>query len=139
MQWSAFAPGDRNAHHAAMDSYKSLGAWRCAHELCVRTLELVDDSYHPRSRAVFDQLRRAVISVEANIVEGYALGTANLFRRHLRIALGSAAEAECLFNIAIEREYLADERSTGLLMGVDRTIRALYGLLRSPNLRTRRF
>jgi four helix bundle protein len=33
------------------------------------------------------------VSVEANIVEGYALDTEALFRKHLRIAFGSAAEA----------------------------------------------
>jgi len=81
---------------------------------------------------VFDQLRRAAVSVEANIVEGYALGTSKLFRRHLRIAMGSAAEAECLARLAGELRYLAEpvvKELEGLLGG---TMRALHGLLGRP-------
>lgn len=120
-----------------MNSYKSLGAWREAHHLALSTLALTDARTERRTWAVFDQLRRAVISAEANIVEGYALGTANLFRRHLRIALGSAAEAECLLNLAAERAYLGATEASELQSTSDRAIRALYGLLRSPRLRTR--
>jgi four helix bundle protein len=118
-----------------VDSYKSLRAWQSAHELCIGTLEAVDDSYQPRAQAVFMQLRRAVVSVEANIVEGYALGTTALFRRHLRIALGSAAEAECLLRIAGERGYLSEESTNSLQILMDRSIRSLFGLIRSPRLR----
>jgi four helix bundle protein len=82
-----------------MDKYRSLFAWQQAHQAAVLTLTKCDSCYHPRSRALFDQLRRATISVEANIVEGYALSTPLQFRRHLRIAMGSAAEAECLTSV----------------------------------------
>lgn len=87
---------------------------------------------HPRVRSLFDQLRRAVVSIEANIVEGYALGTPALCRRHLRIAMGSAAEAECLTRLAGELGYLPDtfvKESEGILGD---TMRTLHGLLRNP-------
>jgi four helix bundle protein len=58
-----------------MDKYRSLVAWQRAHALVLLVLRTVDARYHPRSRALFDQLKRAVISIEANIVEGYALST----------------------------------------------------------------
>jgi len=81
---------------------------------------------------LFDQLRRAVISVEANIVEGYALSTPALFRRHLRIAMGSAAEAECLTRAAGELKYLSEDVVRELERLLERTMAALYGLLRRP-------
>src|SRR2546426_7869989 len=46
-----------------------------------------------------------------SIVEGYALSTPLQFRRHLRIAMGSAAEAESLTRAAGE---LGDRKSTRL-------------------------
>jgi four helix bundle protein len=67
--------------------------------LVLLALRATDEASHPRCYALFDQLRRAAVSVEANIVEGYALGSTPQFKRHLRIALGSAAEAECLVRI----------------------------------------
>ena len=81
-----------------MHKYRSMTVWQRSHALVL--------AYHPRSRALFDQLRRAAISVEANLVEGYALGTPLQFRRHLRIAIGSAAETECLMRTADEMGYL---------------------------------
>lgn len=56
-----------------MHSYRRLDAWKHAHAALRLTLRATDDAYHGKSRALFDQLKRAAISVEANIVEGYAL------------------------------------------------------------------
>src|SRR6266478_1187321 len=89
-----------------MDSYRSLDAWKIAHEASCLTYRSCDKAYQGKARPIFDQLRRAALSVEANIVEGYALGTSALCGRHLRIAFGSAAEAECLIRVADELGYL---------------------------------
>jgi four helix bundle protein len=113
-----------------MNKYRSLVAWQRAHALVLLVLRATDDAYHPRSRAVFDQLKRAVVSVEANIVEGYALSTKMNFRRHLRIALGSAAETECLLRIAQERDYLPGRESNEMLKLLDGVIGTLFGLVR---------
>ena len=72
------------------------------------------------------------MSVEANIVEGYALGTSPLYRRHLRIAFGSAAEAECLLRVAGELEYLGSEAVGRLEVPLGTAMKLLTGLLRNP-------
>jgi four helix bundle protein len=86
----------------------------------------------PRTHAIYDQIRRATLSVSANIVEGYALGTTALYRKHLRIALGSAAEAEYLLRVAGELGYIDLEvvrKAEDLLGG---SMRAIHGLMRKP-------
>ena len=115
-----------------MESYRSLVAWQRAHDLAVTALKAADAGYQPRARALFDQLRRAAISVEANIVEGYALRSPLLFRRHIRIALGSAAEAECLIRLAEDLQYLPDSTIGNLRPLCDGVIRTLVGLVRRP-------
>jgi len=85
-----------------MYAYRTLEAWKRAHKVALSIMRATDLPTHPRARSIFEQIRRAVVSVEANIVEGYALGTPPLCRRHLRIAMGSAAEAECLTRLAGE-------------------------------------
>jgi len=115
-----------------MHSYRRLDAWKRAHAALRLTLSATDEAYHPRSRALFDQLKRAAISVEANIVEGYALGSPALCRRHLRIALGSAAEAECLALAAGEAAYLNPSVVTTLEENLGEAMRALRLLLRNP-------
>ena len=115
-----------------MESYRTIEAWKRAHEAVITTLRVTDESYQPRARALFDQLRRATISIEANIVEGYALRTPLLFRKHLRIALGSAAEAECLIRVANELRYLPEDTLKKLQVLLDGTIRTLVGFVRRP-------
>jgi four helix bundle protein len=110
--------------------YQSLFAWQQAHAATVLTLKQCDAHYHPKSRALFDQLRRAAISIGANIVEGYALSTPLQFRRHLRIAMGSAAEAEYLTRLIAELEYLPREVTQELEKLLERSLAALYGLIR---------
>jgi four helix bundle protein len=114
-----------------MDKYQSLVAWKRAHALVLLALRVTDDAYHPRARPLFDQIRRAVVSVEANVVEGYALGSPRQFRKHLRIALGSAAEAECLVRVARELTYLSESQAVETENLLGSTMRVLLGLLRS--------
>jgi len=114
-----------------MYAYQRLEAWKQAHRALMLTLKATDNAYHPRSKALFDQLKRAAISVEANIVEGYALKTVPLFQRHIRIAIGSAAEAETLVRVAAEAEYLGPEVCRELAVVFDGTLGALIGLYRS--------
>ena len=115
-----------------MESYRSLIVWQRAHQLFVAALQLTDKSNPPRTWPVFDQLRRAAISVEANIVEGYALESPLQFRKHLRIAMGSAAEAECLVRAASELNYLSADTAADLEDLLGGTMRVLRGLLRVP-------
>ena len=117
-----------------MDGFRSLHAWQLAQQLCVGVLEATDGDLPRCTWEVVGQLRRAVVSVDVNIVEGYALGTSPLFRRHLRIALGSAAEAHRLLAIASERRYLPSPTTTRYLRLADRTVACLFRLSRSSNL-----
>lgn len=120
-----------------MDSYRTLDAWKRAHGAALLALRATDAAYHARARGLFEQLKRAAVSVEANIVEGYALNTPALCRRHLRIAIGSAAEAECLARLARELGYLDDAVVKQLENALGDTMRALTGLMRRPPVTTR--
>ena len=115
-----------------MDKYRSLEAWKRAHAALLLVLRETDAAYHPRSRALFDQLRRSTISIEANVVEGYALGTPMYFKKHLRIAMGSAAEAECLARAAGEMGYLNEAITKQILEILGGTMRTVRGLLSKP-------
>jgi len=116
----------------AMDSYRSLDVWKIAHEASCLTYRSCDKAYQGKARSIFDQLRRAALSVEANVVEGYALGTSALCGRHLRIAFGSAAEAECLVRVADELGYLPHNVCEELEALFGRAMQMLRRLLRNP-------
>jgi four helix bundle protein len=115
-------------------SYRSLEAWKAAHRALLVTLRAIDRANPPKAWALFDQLKRAAISVEANIVEGYALDTPRYFHKHMRIAFGSAAEAECMALAAGEVGYLEQAVVDELETAFGDSMRLLRGLMkgRSP-------
>jgi four helix bundle protein len=115
---------------STMHRYQSLDAWKKAHDAALAVLRTTDGAYHPKARSLFDQLRRAAVSMEANIVEGYALGSSAQFRRHLFIARGSAAEAESLARLAVELGYLGEDGGRELERVVGDALRPITGLLR---------
>ena len=51
---------------------------------------------------LISQMNRASVSIAANIAEGLGRGTQGDFERHLRIALGSAAEFQVLLDLSAE-------------------------------------
>ena len=53
------------------------------------------------------QLRRAALSVPANIIEGYARVNKNHFRNFLSIALGSLAEVDYFLSFAFEIKLIS--------------------------------
>jgi len=56
------------------------------------------------------QLRRAILSVPANVIEGYARISSKTFRYHLEVSYGSLAEAKYFLNFACRRNYITKEQ-----------------------------
>jgi four helix bundle protein len=77
------------------------------------------------------QLRRAVVSVPANIVEGQERLHRRDFVRCLSIARGSLAEVEVLLEIADRLGYIPDSETTSASALLKQVGRMLNGLIRS--------
>lgn len=89
--------------------YHNLIVWRRAHQF-------VKDIYtatvrFPREEqfGLVSQLRRAAVSVPANIVEGHIGRSPVDFRRFLIIAQGSLAECEYYLELSHELRFLSEE------------------------------
>lgn len=115
-----------------MESYRSLDAWKHPHAAVIIVHRATEDLSRPKYWAVLDQLRRAVISIETNIVEGYALKTQLQCLRHLWIAFGSVAESECLVRTITELGYLESSVTAELGTQLAGAMGTLRGLLRRP-------
>ncbi len=76
------------------------------------------------------QLRRAVVSIAANIAEGTGKSSDRELIRYLRIARGSASEVECLTLVCTRLGYLSAELSDALVREVQSVSRLLLGLQR---------
>jgi four helix bundle protein len=85
-----------------MRNYRDLQVWKKAHDL---TLELYRISQRfPREEiyGITGQLRRAAVSIGANLAEGYGRRTSTELARFVRIALGSASELD--YHLLLSRD-----------------------------------
>jgi four helix bundle protein len=86
--------------------YKDLIAWQKAMQLVPVVYRLVQRLPNEERFALADQLRRAAVSVPANIAEGQGRGYSAEFARALAVARGSLAELDTLLLTAVALGYL---------------------------------
>jgi four helix bundle protein len=112
-------------------SYKELEVWQKAMDLVVACYEVTHLFPAPEKFGLASQLRRAAVSVCANIAEGQGRGSSNEFVRFLLIARGSVAELETHITLGSRLRYIAAEDGDRLMAGAGDVARMLNGLLRS--------
>jgi four helix bundle protein len=121
----------------AMRQLEHLDAWRAAQELAETAYRLTMKSPLDKHFGLIDQIRRAAVSIPANMAEGYALSTTEQFIRCLRISLGSAAELRTHLDL-VRRLELAEQLATAQAISLcTRVVSLVVGLLRKLGQRSR--
>ena len=92
-----------------LKAFRKLIVWQRAHELTLLIYKASEKSPKHEMFGLTSQIRRATVSIESNIAEGYALGTAPNYLRHLNISVGSLAEVECQIEVSHDLNYLNDK------------------------------
>ena len=112
-------------------SHKDLEVWELS-------MKLAEDCYlatkpFPREEAFGQtaQIRRAAVSIPANIAEGYGRETTGSFIQSLRVAQGSQKELETHILLCQRVGLLSEETTTGLLGKIESVGRLLRNLIRS--------
>jgi len=117
-----------------MRDFRKIKAWQLADDLAVRVYEVTKG--FPRSEAygMTSQLRRAAVSVAANIVEGALRETTKDYLNFLHIARGSLAETQYLLHLA-RRLNFVDEAEFNEVDELSRqTFACLHGLIAAVRL-----
>ena len=109
-------------------SHRNLRVWQRGVALAEAVYEAT--ARFPTSEAfgLTSQMRRAAVSVPANIAEGHARGTTGEFARSLRTSRGSLAELDTHIEIARRRRYLAVPVADALARRVEE-LRVMVNLL----------
>jgi four helix bundle protein len=114
-----------------MFTYKNLETWQQGMDL-VETCYRVTASF-PRSElyGLTSQLRRAAVSIPANVAEGHCRRTTKVYANHVSIALGSHGELETCLELACRLGFLTKAENQKLLTSSDTVGRLLNGLYNS--------
>jgi len=121
-----------------MPSYKKLETWE-------RAMTLVEDCYKatadfPRAElyGLTSQIRRAAVSIAANVAEGYCRRTTKAYAHHVSIALGSHGEVETCVELAHRLGFISRDHRDALENCTGPVGRLLSGLYRSLEEKIRR-
>lgn len=117
----------------ALNSYRDLLVWQ-------KSMDLVELVYRPTTDypkyeqyGLTSQIRRAAVSIPANIAEGRRRGTKKDFYRFLQMAYGSGAELETLVDISVRLKYGDPQNRSKVISILSETMKMLNGMLKALN------
>jgi four helix bundle protein len=125
------ATGNRQqATGTPIKTHRDLIAWQKVIDLAEACYKLTTNFPRDELYGLTSQVRRAAVSVAANIAEGYGRQTAPAYLNFLRIALGSVRELETHLIIAERVRLTEDGRVMPVLERCDERARILHALIR---------
>jgi four helix bundle protein len=94
--------------------FEDLKIWKLALETTKEIYDLTMKEKFLKDFKLKDQIRRAIISVSSNIVEGFEKNNNNEFIRFLKISKGSVGEARNQLYIALAVGYINQKEFDGV-------------------------
>ena len=92
-------------------SFEDLIVYQKAYQLVLQTHKLTNTFPEAEKREIGYQIRRAAVSIPANIAEGYGRkNSAKEFKHFLRNALGSSNEMIVLLKLSKDLGYMQDDK-----------------------------
>ena len=114
--------------------FEDLEVWKMAKDFTVRIYETLDSKSFLKDRGLRDQIRRASVSIMANIAEGFDRNTNKEFINFLHYSLSSTSEVKSHLYLAVELGYISEHNSKELLNTLDeltKKLKTFIGYLRS--------
>ena len=114
---------------AKFSGFEEIEAWKKAYEVALRVYKLTENGRFSKDFGLRDQIRRASVSIMANIAEGHGRKSNSEFANFLNVARGSAHEVQSHLHIACGLEYIEKEFET-LYSSLSEISRMTLGLAR---------
>jgi four helix bundle protein len=93
-----------------IERFEDIEGWQIGRELTRRIYDVSKKGEFARDRDLGDQIRRASGSVMHNIAEGFDGGSNAEFVKFLRYAQRSASEVQSELYVALDQNYLSEEK-----------------------------
>jgi four helix bundle protein len=113
-----------------MQNFRQLSVWRLAHALALNVHRLSTKIPRQHNSGLISQLRRAALSVPANIAEGTSRESNRDFAKFLQIAIASASELEYHLQFSGDANLIPRAEFEARIAEVVQVRRMLIGLLK---------
>jgi len=114
-----------------MQDFRKLEVWQLARSHATAVYRQTSAFLREETFGLRAQMRRAALSICANIAEGCGRLGDGEFRRFLSVAMGSASELECETVLALDLGFIGRDEHDQLIASVTRIKRLLAGLLKT--------
>jgi len=115
---------------AKIERFEDIDAWKKARELTKAIYEITAQGKIATEFSLRDQIRRASVSIMANIAEGFEREGNKEFRQFLATAKGSVGEVKSLLYVALDASLISSEQFNRIMALADDASRLLAGFLR---------
>jgi len=115
---------------ATVARFEDLDVWQKARALVNEVYALTRDGSFGQDFALRDQIRRAAVSVMANIAEGFERGGDKEFRQFLAVAKGSCGEVRSHLWAALDQGYATQAQHGEMCKRAEEVGRMIAGLMR---------
>jgi four helix bundle protein len=106
-------------------SFENIMAWQKAHSLTILVYQITRNFPEDERFGLTSQFRRAAVSVEANIAEGYKKISKADKLRFLNISEGSLAECRNYIILSRDLCFINEEEYTSLYLALEESSRLL--------------
>ena len=116
--------------------FEELIAWQKARELTKQIYSTTNRGPFAKDFGLRDQIRKASVSIMSNLAEGFERGGRAEFHQFVVIAKGSCAEVRSQLYVALDAEYVTQEKFE-VLMNLGSELSRIIGGLRASLQRQR--
>ena len=115
---------------AGFGKFEEIQAWQKAGKAANLIYEITSDGSFARDFGLGDRIRRASVSIKANIAEGQGRNSDKEFANFLNIAHGSIAETQSHLYVALDLGYLNADNFTQVYNLLDEVGRMTMSLMK---------
>jgi four helix bundle protein len=115
---------------ATFNRFEDIIAWQKARELTRLIYQETAAGGFEKDYGLRDQIRRAGVSIMANIAEGHGRLSDKEFANFLNIARGSAMEVKSHLYVALDLNLISKDKFDDLYARLDEVAKMIFGLIR---------
>lgn len=112
-----------------IERFEDIQAWQEARKLTNQVYKATQEIAFRRDRGLREQIQNAAVSVMANIAEGFDRQSKREFTKFLYYASGSASEVQSHLYVALDQEYISEEKFSIMYDQAKKTKKLINGFI----------